>query len=80
MSWGLACATAIQTAFAERNEATEEPINVRIGLNAGEPVAEDEDLIGTAVQLLLKEYGLIPEAKGIGVDPERPAGSGYSRM
>jgi class 3 adenylate cyclase len=24
---------------------------VRIGLNAGEPVAEDEDLFGTAVQL-----------------------------
>ena len=31
-------------------------------------------------QLLLKEYGLIPEAKGIGVDPERPVGSGFSRM
>ena len=28
-----------------------EPIRVRIGLNAGEPVAEDEDLFGTAVQL-----------------------------
>ncbi len=34
----------------------------------------------TYSQLLLKEYGLIPEAKGIGVDPERPVGSGYSRM
>ncbi len=49
-SKALACATAIQTAFAERNETAEEPINVRIGLNAGEPVAEDEDLFGTAVQ------------------------------
>ncbi len=47
----LGCATAIQTAFAERNETAAEPINVRIGLNAGEPVAEDEDLFGTAVQL-----------------------------
>jgi class 3 adenylate cyclase len=28
-----------------------EPLLVRIGLNAGEPVAEDEDLFGTAVQL-----------------------------
>ncbi len=27
------------------------PLRVRIGLNAGEPVAEDEDLFGTAVQL-----------------------------
>jgi len=26
-----------------------EPIRVRIGLNAGEPIAEQEDLFGTAV-------------------------------
>ncbi len=50
-SKALGCATAIQTTFAERNETAEEPINVRIGLNAGEPVAEDQDLFGTAVQL-----------------------------
>ncbi len=50
-SKALACATAIQTTFAERNETAEEPIKVRIGLNAGEPVAEEEDLFGTAVQL-----------------------------
>jgi class 3 adenylate cyclase len=50
-SKALACATAIQTTFAERNETADEPINVRIGLNAGEPVAEDQDLFGTAVQL-----------------------------
>lgn len=39
-------AIAIQRALAE----TDGP-RVRIGLNAGEPVAEDEDLFGTAVQL-----------------------------
>ncbi len=50
-SKALACATAIQTAFTQRNETGEEPIKVRIGLNAGEPVAEEEDLFGTAVQL-----------------------------
>ena len=50
-SKALGCATAIQTAFVERNESAAEPIKVRIGLNAGEPVAEDEDLFGTAVQL-----------------------------
>ena len=27
------------------------PVRVRIGLNAGEPVAEGEDLFGTAVQM-----------------------------
>ena len=47
-----ACASATQRAFEERNER--EPnarVRVRIGLNAGEPVAEDGDLSGTAVQL-----------------------------
>jgi class 3 adenylate cyclase len=45
----LKCAIAIQRAFEERNESAKEPIRVRIGLNAGEPIAEDEDLFGTAV-------------------------------
>ena len=47
----LECAIAIQSAFAERNESAAEPIKVRIGLNAGEPIAEDEDLYGTAMAL-----------------------------
>jgi len=47
----LECAIAMQRAFAEHNESAEEPIRVRIGLNAGEPVAEEKDLFGTAVQL-----------------------------
>ena len=50
----LECAIAMQRAFAEHNEGAEEPIMVRIGLNAGEPIAEDDpdgrsDLFGTAV-------------------------------
>jgi class 3 adenylate cyclase/pimeloyl-ACP methyl ester carboxylesterase len=45
----LECAIAMQRAFAEHNEAAQEPIKVRVGLNAGEPIAEDEDLFGTAV-------------------------------
>ncbi len=49
MSKALACATAIQATFAERNESAEEPVMVRVGLNAGEPIAEDDDLFGTAV-------------------------------
>ena len=47
----LECAIAMQRAFAERNESAEEPIRVRVGLNAGEPIAEDDDLFGTAVNL-----------------------------
>jgi len=46
----LECAVAMQRAFAAHDdEHPETPIRVRIGLNAGEPVAEDEDLFGTAV-------------------------------
>jgi class 3 adenylate cyclase len=45
----LECAIAMQRAFAQHNESAEEPILVRAGLNAGEPIAEDEDLFGTAV-------------------------------
>jgi class 3 adenylate cyclase len=48
----LGCAVAIQRALTDYNqEHPEAPIRVRIGLNAGEPVAEEEDLFGTAVQL-----------------------------
>jgi class 3 adenylate cyclase/alpha-beta hydrolase superfamily lysophospholipase len=47
----LECAIAMQRAFAEHSESAAEPIRVRIGLNAGEPIAEEEDLFGTAVIL-----------------------------
>ena len=48
-SRALQCAIAIQRAFAEHNESAGEPIRVRIGLNAGEPIAAEKDLFGTAV-------------------------------
>jgi class 3 adenylate cyclase/pimeloyl-ACP methyl ester carboxylesterase len=51
-SRALECAIAIQRGLAQHNESNPDtPIRVRIGLNAGEPVAEEEDLFGTAVQL-----------------------------
>jgi adenylate cyclase len=51
-SRALECAIDIQRAFAQHNESNPGiPIRVRIGLNAGEPIAEEEDLFGTAVQL-----------------------------
>ena len=53
----LECAIAIQRAFAERNESAEEPIEVRVGLNAGEPIAEEDDLFGTAVNLAARICG-----------------------
>ena len=45
------CAVAIQRALASHNhENPEATVRVRIGLSAGEPVAEHEDLFGAAVQ------------------------------
>jgi class 3 adenylate cyclase len=57
----LESAIAMQRAFAEHNESAAEPILVRVGLNAGEPIAEDEDLYGTAVNLAARIAG---KAKG----------------
>jgi class 3 adenylate cyclase len=51
-SRALECAIAMQRAFAQHSESNPDvPIRVRVGLNAGEPVAEEDDLFGTAVQL-----------------------------
>ena len=52
----LDCAIALQKSFADRSESAREPINIRIGLNAGEPIEEDDpggrgDLFGTAVNM-----------------------------
>ncbi len=52
----LECSIAMQQAFAEHNQSAAEPTEVRVGLNAGEPIAEDDpdgrsDLFGTAVIL-----------------------------
>lgn len=46
------CAVAIQKAFAAYNrENSVTPLEVRIGLSAGEPIEEHGDLFGKAVQL-----------------------------
>jgi class 3 adenylate cyclase len=51
-SRALECSVAIQQAVAgHREEYPDASLEVHIGLNAGEPIAEDEDLFGTAVQL-----------------------------
>jgi class 3 adenylate cyclase len=42
------CAIALQRAFAAREG---EPLSVRVGLNAGEPIEEDGDLFGATVIL-----------------------------
>jgi class 3 adenylate cyclase/pimeloyl-ACP methyl ester carboxylesterase len=53
----LECAVALQEAFAERNAGADELIVTRCGLNTGEPIAEDDDLFGTAVTLAARIMG-----------------------
>jgi class 3 adenylate cyclase len=51
-SRAVGCATQIQETFAARNSVNpEDAVNVRIGLNAGEPIVEGNDLFGASVQL-----------------------------
>ena len=45
------CAIALQRSFAEHNASSPEPLQVRVGLNAGEPIEEDGDLFGSTVIL-----------------------------
>jgi len=48
----VACAIAIQKAFAAYNQANPNAsMHLRIGLSAGEPIEEDGDLFGNVVQL-----------------------------
>lgn len=53
--WSVAAAVqaamAIHREFEQRNTGTVEPLQVRIGISAGEPITEGDDLFGTAVQL-----------------------------
>lgn len=49
-SEAVRCCIAIQRRLAEHNAAgAEQPIVVRMGLNIGEVISEDEDIFGTAV-------------------------------
>jgi class 3 adenylate cyclase/pimeloyl-ACP methyl ester carboxylesterase len=57
----LECAIAMERAFAAHNEASDSQLNIRIGLNTGEPIAEEEDLFGTAVITAARIAG---QAKG----------------
>ena len=75
------CAVALQRAFAQRSETTEESIVVRMGLNVGAPIEEENDFFGSAVILgaRIKDQAsggeiLVPERRshGDGTRPIRP--------
>ena len=46
----LACAIALQAAMSHEESAVRDAgLRVRVGINAGEPIAEDDDLFGASV-------------------------------
>jgi class 3 adenylate cyclase len=51
VSSSVRAAIDIQRDLIERNRETEMPFDLRIGISAGEPVTEGEDLFGATVQL-----------------------------
>src|SRR5262249_9444354 len=48
----------IQEELASYNKISETPIRVRIGIHAGEPVEEGDDLFGSAVQMAARICGI----------------------
>ena len=75
----LECAIAIQKAFADRNASSDEQLHVRVGISAGEPIEEDEDLFGSSVILASR---IASQAKGgeiilANVVRELAAGKGF---
>jgi class 3 adenylate cyclase len=48
---GIQCAVRIQSRLDEANDRLQAPLRVRIGMAAGEPVTERDDLFGASVQL-----------------------------
>ena len=58
----VACATAVQRAFAEDNAShPDEPIRVRVGVHAGQTIREGEDFFGKTVILAAR---IAAEARG----------------
>lgn len=65
----LECAVALQRAFGAHNTSAAEPMQIRAGLNVGEPIEESGDYFGSAVILAarIKDQAgaseiLVPEA------------------
>jgi class 3 adenylate cyclase len=75
----LDCAQDIQRRFAQPVSALGEKLGVRVGVNAGEPIAEDGDLFGAAVITAARIAGLANgcEILVANVVRELVAGKGY---
>ena len=76
----LGCSVVVQHGLAEHTAANpDRPLRVRIGLGAGEPVAQDNDLFGAAVQLSsrLCDHGEAGEIVVSGVVREMAIGKNF---
>jgi adenylate cyclase len=81
-SRALECAVALQRAFADWNateHAADAPLMLRIGVNAGEPIAEDGDLFGTSVTVASRIASMAAGAEVLtsNVVRELVAGKGF---
>ena len=75
----MECAVELQRAFASRNEGAEEPLRVRMGLNAGEPIGDEGDLFGESVILAARIKDQAEEGEILVAEPVRHllAGKGF---
>ncbi|MEX2245649.1 MAG: adenylate/guanylate cyclase domain-containing protein [Dehalococcoidia bacterium] len=72
----MECAIALQRAFADRNETTPHRLDVRVGLNAGEPIEEEGDLFGASVILASRVAALAGAGEILVPEPVRHLLSG----
>jgi class 3 adenylate cyclase/pimeloyl-ACP methyl ester carboxylesterase len=79
VSSAVECAIALQKAFAELEGQGREPLRVRIGLTAGEPIEDGGDLFGAAVIMAsrIAAHGGAGEILTSGVVRELCAGKGF---
>ena len=76
-SSALGCAIAIQRGVAAHKEANpDSPLGVYVGLNAGEPIAEDDDLFGTSVDLAARICGRAEPGQILASDVVRQLAAG----
>ena len=76
-SSGLDAAIAIQRGVAaHKDEHPDSPLGVYVGINAGEPIAEDDDLFGTSVNLAARICGRAEPGQILASDVVRQLAAG----
>jgi class 3 adenylate cyclase len=81
VSSALDCAIAIQRSVAAHlDEQPDSPLAVYVGLNAGEPIAEERDLFGTSVDLARRicDYAAAGQVLASNVVRELAEGKGFA--